>query len=66
MPFNPSPKIADCREIAKKWKAKQIIIFSINAEGEMQMATYGETEKLCFFAKKLGDVAFDAIINFMK
>lgn len=64
MAWNPNPKVADCRDIARKWDDKeQVIIIAIDGDGIMEMATYGKTPKLCRCAKKLGDVAFDAIVD---
>lgn len=61
MAFNPHPKVADCREIARKWGKEQVIILAIDGDGVMEMATYGETVALCKCAKVLGECAFDAI-----
>jgi len=65
MAWNPSPKVADCREIARKWGVEQVIIFGINKDGGMAMATYGSTLTLCACSKKLGDVAYDAMERFV-
>ncbi len=45
MAWNPSPKVADCREIARKWGGKhQVIVLAIDcAAGTLEMATYGHT-----------------------
>lgn len=62
MAFNPSPKVADCREIARKWgNQEQVIILAIDGEGRMQMATYGRTSKLCSVAQALGNAAWKGI-----
>jgi len=61
MAWNPSPKVADCREIARKWGKEQIIILALDGDGRMEMATFGRTPQLCACAKVLGDVAFDSI-----
>jgi len=62
MAWNPSPKVADCREIARKWGHKQVIIIALNAEtGQMEMATYGETKALCDQTLQLGDAAYEAV-----
>jgi len=65
MPWNPSPKVADCREIAGRWKTEQVIIIGIDGAGRATMATYGRTPKLCGCAKVLGDVAFNSIETFI-
>jgi hypothetical protein len=61
MAWNPSPKVADCRDIARKWGKEQIIIIGIDDRGVMEIATYGKDKTMCGCAKKLGDIAFDAI-----
>lgn len=65
MTWNPSPKVADCREIARKWGVEQVIIFGINKDGELAMATYGANMTMCACSKKLGDVAFEAMQKFV-
>ena len=64
MPFNPSPKVADCREITRRWGHQQVIIIALNPiSGKIEMATYGETKALCTDAKRLGDAAYEAVIE---
>ena len=64
MAWNPSPKVADCREIARKWGHKQVIVIALNQDdGKIEMATYGETVALCSDAKRLGDAAYDAMMK---
>ena len=64
MAWNPSPKVADCREIARKWGHKQVIIIAINHQTDkMEMATYGDTKVLCSTTKYLGDRAYRAVWN---
>ena len=65
MAWNPSPKVADCRDIAAKWGGKdQVIIIALDhTQGTIQLATYGKTVALCANAKKLGDAAYDAVIK---
>ena len=64
MAWNPSPKVADCRDIAEKWgNANEVIILALDVvKGEIQMATYGGTKAQCAEAKRLGDVAYNAIV----
>lgn len=59
--WNPSPKVADCRDIATKWKKDQVIIISLDDEGRLEMATFGKTKQLCHVTGHLGNVAFEAI-----
>ena len=47
MAFNPSPKVADARALAKKWKADQAIILLVHRKsGTLEYASYGETRQL--------------------
>ncbi len=62
MTWNPSPKVADCREIARKWGREQVIIIAIGDE-KIEMATYGRNPLLCAEAKLIGDVAYNAIVQ---
>lgn len=63
MAWNPSPEVADCREIARKWGKEQVIIIAIDEGGQMTLATFGKTRELCACASEIGDVAFDAIFD---
>jgi hypothetical protein len=65
MAWNPSPKVADCREIARKWGVEQVIIFGIDKDGGLAMATYGATMILCACSEKLGNVALSAMEDFV-
>ena len=62
MAWNPSPKVADCREIARKWGHQRVIIIALN-HYNIEMVTYGETKALCDDAKRLGDAAYDAVMK---
>ena len=56
MAWNPSPKVADCRDIARKWGMQQVIILGINPRtGKYEIASYGETKTLCAEAKAIND-----------
>ena len=63
MAWNPSPKVADCRDIARKWGNKpMVIILALDTgKGEISMATYGATKAQCAEAKRFGDAAYEAI-----
>ena len=65
MAWNPSPKVADCREIARKWGngIEQVIIIGIDGEGRTVTATYGETTQLCKCADMHGKAAIVGISN---
>lgn len=62
MPWNPPPKVADCRDLAKKWKKEQVIVISLDDTGRIETVTYGKTKQLCACAKALGDVAYNTIV----
>ena len=56
MAWNPSPRVADCRTIARKWGMNQTVIVGINTEtGKYEIASFGETKSLCADAKRLND-----------
>jgi hypothetical protein len=63
MAWNPSPKVADCREIARKWGngIEQVIIIGIDGEGRTVTATYGCTPQLCACADAFGKAAIAGI-----
>jgi hypothetical protein len=65
MAWNPHPKVADCREIARRWGSKHlIIILAMDCDANtLEMATYGDTKKRCNEARRLGDEAYDAILD---
>lgn len=63
MAFNPSPKVADCRDIARKWNRQMVIIIGLNETGEYEWASYGETKQLCDSAKEFAEAAELGIIN---
>ncbi len=64
MAFNPSPKVADCRDIAKKWNKPQIIILAVDPiAGTLEYASYGESKAHCAEAKRLADIAYQAIVD---
>lgn len=64
MAFNPSPKVADCRDIARKWGKPQIIILAVDPiAGTLEYASYGESKSHCDEAKRLADVAYQAIMD---
>lgn len=64
MAFNPSPKVADCRDIARKWNKPQVIILAVDPiAGTLEYASYGESKTHCDEAKRLADVAYQAIMD---
>jgi len=63
MAWNPSPKVAVARDFAKKFDKQQVIILSVTKDGILEYASYGDTKKLYNEAKKLADIAFEAVLN---
>jgi len=64
MAWNPSPKVADARDIAKRWGSQQVIIVSLNrVNGTLEFASYGKTKQLCEEAGILGRAAYDAVLK---
>lgn len=62
MAWNPDPKVADCREIARKWQKQQVIILAVDIHaGTLEYASYGETRVLCRQAMRFADKAFAAV-----
>lgn len=56
MAWSPSPRVADCRDIAERWGMNQCVIVCINTNsGGYEIASYGQTKFLCDDAKKLND-----------
>ena len=65
MSWNPSPKVADCRDIANKWNVDQVIIVGIDSDGGIAVVSYGKTKQLCTVAKKFGEVIMESLQNFI-
>jgi hypothetical protein len=63
MAWNPSPKVAAARDIGKKFGKPQVVVLMIDQDaGTLEFASFGTTRELCAEAKKIGDVAFDAVM----
>jgi hypothetical protein len=64
MAWNPSPKVADCRDIARKWRKQQVIILAVDVNaGTLEYASFGETKPMCDDAKRLADAAYAAVMK---
>ena len=64
MAWNPSPKIADCREIARKWHKQQIIVLAVDLHAAtLEYASYGDTTALCADARRLAEAAYKAVVE---
>ncbi len=63
MAWNPSPKVAAARDIGKKFGKPQVIVLLIDQEAcTIEAISYGATPELCADARKIADVAFDAVV----
>lgn len=60
MAWNPSPKVAQIRDYAKKYKKNMVILVGFDEE-TFEIVTYGKTRLLCDTAKKLGDEIFELL-----
>jgi hypothetical protein len=55
MAWNPSPKIADCRDVARKWDADMVVVLAINTQtARVEVNSYGATRGLCDAAGSVG------------
>lgn len=64
MSWNPSPKVAEARNIGEKFKKKMVIVLMID-DNKLEYASYGETKALCNEAKKIADKAYDSVFNYL-
>jgi len=64
MAWNPHSRVADCREISRKWGngIEQVIIIGIDGDGRTVTATYGRTPQLCACADAFGKAAIAGIL----
>jgi hypothetical protein len=62
MAWNPSPKVANARDIGKKYN-KDIVIFVMFDEDTLELISYGKTKKLCSQADLLAQKINDFIIK---
>jgi hypothetical protein len=66
MAWNPSPEVALARDLAAKLGADEVVIVYVNfSKEQMGSITYGKTQAMCGHAKKLGDVAYDAVHKYL-
>lgn len=66
MAWNPSPRVAAAREIARRFGSTHVVVLMLNEdEGTIQYATYGTDAGRCSEAKVFGDVAFEALNQFL-
>lgn len=65
MAWNPSPQVAHARDFARKYGANRVIILYTLPDGRLGYASYGETKALCASARRLGDVAYEAVGDYL-
>lgn len=66
MAFNPSPKVAAARDVAKRFGKNKVVILMLNErDGTMEYASYGDTPRECREAKRLADAVYDAAYKHM-
>jgi hypothetical protein len=66
MAWNPSPKVAAARDMGRKFKADKVIVIMINESvSKIEAISYGETKTECEIAKRLSDVAYGAVYNYI-
>lgn len=66
MAWNPSPKVAVARDIGNKFDADKVVVIMINEQkGIIEVVSYGKNKTECTMAKRLSDVAYEAIYNYM-
>lgn len=64
MAWNPSPKVADLRELSRKWGYAQIVVLAVNPrEGTFETVSYGMTPELCGSAKRIMDQVHDKVTS---
>jgi hypothetical protein len=64
MAWNPSPKVADARELARKHGANKVIVLLVDERrGTLESISYGEDRRQCAEAKRLADAAYDAVMD---
>jgi hypothetical protein len=63
MAWNPSPEVADCREIARKWGCVQVVVVAVYPAGQYRTVSYGSTRKQCDAANVTRKEIHDMIDN---
>ena len=62
MAWNPSPKIADLRDLARKWNVGQLVVLEVyELSGKFGVLSYGRTPQLCDKAKFAADQVFEMV-----
>lgn len=62
MAWNPSPKVADLREISRKWGYDLVVMLAVNTKtGTFETVSYGGTRALCESAEKINGHIHDEV-----
>jgi len=61
MAWNPSPKVAEARDYARRHGLRQVIVLELSADG-LGYTSYGRTRAECEDARRLADVAYEAVM----
>ena len=54
MTWNPTPEVAAARDFGKKFDADRVVIIWTTPHGQVGMASYGATKKICDGVKPIG------------
>ena len=63
--WNPSPKVAIARDVAKKLGADRVVILYTTPTRQCVCISFGVTKSLCANAKHLGDRVYDTARAFL-
>ena len=64
MAWNPSPKVADLRDISRKWGYNQIVVLAVNTKtGKFETVSYGETRALCDAARRINEHIYNEVVD---
>lgn len=64
MAWNPNPKVAMCREVARLYDKQMVVLLMVDTKANtLEYASYGETKTLCGEARKMADAAYDAVME---
>lgn len=66
MPKNFDPKISLAREFARRFGKTHVVVLALDEENALEYASYGSSKNRCNQAKKVADVAFEAVVKFFK
>jgi hypothetical protein len=67
MSWNPSSEVAVARNAAKALGADQVvIIYTLLGKGQLGMASFGKTKRLCDSAGRLGDSLYEAAMEYLQ